>query len=167
MNCEKARKWINLERDGELAPHRAARLHEHLDTCSICRKTRDVWASVGVHLRERHVPAMQTPEAAWTNVQRSIRKDREEREETEEVRVLGAPLRWVTAMLLIMILGSSLFLTFQKSPAGMARGDATGVEFIETGLPDATPMVYQDAESGWTVIWIVEANSKDGGHAGI
>jgi hypothetical protein len=33
-------------------------------------------------------------------------------------------------------------------------------------LPGATPMVYEDAESGTTVIWIVEANGKERGRAG-
>jgi len=167
MNCEKAQKWISLGMDGELSPRRAARLHEHLEACSMCRRALHVWASVGVQMRERHVPVMRTPEAVWADVQRAIRHDREEREETKEAWVLGAPLRWAATTLLIMILGSGLFLTFQKSPAGMAQAGATGVEFVETGLPDAAPMVYEDAESGWTVIWIVEANGKEGGHAGI
>ena len=59
MNCEKAQKWISLDMDGELSPRRAARLHAHLDTCSICRRARNEWASVGVQMRERHVPVMQ------------------------------------------------------------------------------------------------------------
>jgi hypothetical protein len=112
------------------------------------------------------MPVMQTPEAAWANVRRAIRNDRDERKETEKAQVLGVPLRWATMTLLIMILGSGLFLTFQTGPAGKARGEGTQVEFVETGLPDATPMVYEDAKSGWTVIWIVETNGKDGGHAG-
>jgi predicted anti-sigma-YlaC factor YlaD len=165
MNCEKAQKWLSIEMDDKLLPRRAARLHAHLNACSICRRVRNEWESIGVQMRKRHAPVMQTPEAAWADVRRAIRHDREKREET--AWVFGAPLRWTTTTLLIMILGSGLFLTFQQSPVGMARAGATQVEFVETGLPDATPMVYEDAKSGWTVIWILEANDKEKGHAGI
>jgi predicted anti-sigma-YlaC factor YlaD len=163
MNCEKAQKWISLDRDGELSPRRMDRLHAHLDTCSMCRKVRNEWESVGVQMRKRHVPVMQSPEAMWVDVRRAIRQDQEEREETERAWVLGAPWRWAAMTLLVMILSCGLFIHFQKRTM---RGGATQVEFVETGLPDATPMVYEDAESGWTVIWIVEANGKEGGHAG-
>jgi len=166
MNCEKAQKWISLEMDGELSPRRAAWLHAHLDACSSCQRSRDKWESIGVQMRKRLVPVMQTPEAEWADVRRAIRNDQEEREEAEEAWVLSAPLRWATATLLIMILGYGLFGAFRKSPAGIARAGATQVEFVETGLPDSTPMVYTDAESGWTVIWVVEANGKEGGNAG-
>ena len=166
MNCEKAQKWISLEMDGELSPRRAVRLQAHLGICPGCQKTRDEWVSVGVRMRERNVPILKSPEAAWADVRRAIRSDQEERYETEEAWAGGAPLRWAAAALLVMILGSGLFLTLQKGTVGMARAGATEVEFVETGLPDATPMVYEDAESGWTVIWVVEANGKKGKHAG-
>jgi predicted anti-sigma-YlaC factor YlaD len=166
MNCEKARKWISLEMDGELAPRRVARLQAHLEACAGCRKTRDEWASVGVRMRERQIPVLKSPEAAWADVRRAIRSDQDERYEEEESWVVGAPLRWAAAALLVMIIGSGLFLSLQKGAVGMARAGGTEVEFVETGLPDATPMVYEDSESGWTVIWVVEANGKKGKHAG-
>jgi anti-sigma factor RsiW len=166
MNCEKAKKWISLEMDGELSPSRSARLQSHIETCSACRKTRDEWASVGVRMRERHIPVLKSPEAAWADVRRAIRAEQEERIETEEAWVIGAPLRWAAAALLIMIVGSGIFLNLHKGVVEMARANTTHVEFVETGLPDATPMVYEDAESGWTVIWVVEANGKKGKHAG-
>lgn len=166
MNCEKAQKWISLEMDGELSPRRAARLHAHLEMCPACLKIRDEWASVGVRMRERQIPVSQSPEAAWADVRRAIRKDEEERFEAEESWVIGATLRWAAAALLVMILGSGVFLTLQKDTVGMVSTGGTDVEFVETGLPDATPMVYEDSESGWTVIWVVEANGKKGKHAG-
>ena len=166
MNCEKAQKWISLEMDGELAPLRSIRLQAHLETCPNCLKIRDEWASVGIRMRGRQISVLKSPEAAWADVRRAIRNDQEERYETEEAWFIGAPLRWAAAALLVMILGSGLFLNFQKGAVGMARAGATEVEFVETGLPDATPMVYEDAESGWTVIWVVEANGKKCNHAG-
>ena len=166
MNCEKAVKWISLEMDGELSPGRAARLRTHLDACPACFKVREAWASVGARLRERQVPQPKSPEAAWADVRRAIRNDQKEATEAEEIWIVGAPLRWAAAALLLMIVGAGLALTLQKGVGGMARAGGTEVEFVETGLPDATPMVYEDAESGCTVIWVVEANGKKGKHAG-
>ena len=148
--------------DGELSPRRAARLQAHLDVCPGCLKIRDQWVSVGVRLRERKIPAPKAPEAAWADVRRAIRAGQADRHEAEETWAIGAPLRWAAAALLVMILGSGVFLTRQKGAVGVARAGATEVEFVETGLPDAMPMVYEDSESGCTVIWVVEANGKKG-----
>ena len=166
MNCEKVKKWISLEMDGELSPRRVARLQAHLDRCPACCKARESWASIGAQIQKRSVPGLKSPEAAWVDVRRAIRLDVRERQAKENVWMSSAPLRWAVSALLVMILGSGLFLTLRKSPVRLARAAATDVEFVETGLPDATPMVYEDSESGWTVIWVVEANGKKGNHAG-
>jgi len=166
MNCEKAHKWISMELDGELSPHRSARLQAHLDKCPACFKAREAWLSVGNRMRERQVPVLKSPEAAWADVRRAIRSSEEERIEVEETWAIGAPLRWAAAALLVMMVGAGLFAGMRKGPGGLVRGGGTVVEFVETGLPDAMPMVYEDSESGWTVIWVVEANGKKGKHAG-
>lgn len=166
MNCQKARKWISLDLDGELSARRAARLQAHLDRCPDCFKVREDWVAVGARMRGRRIPVAKSPEAAWADVRRAIRSDQEERFEAEETWIIGAPLRWAAAVLLIMIMGSGVFLSLQKGGVGVARAGGTQVEFVETGLPDAMPMVYEDSESGWTVIWVVEANGKKGKHAG-
>ena len=30
------------------------------------------------------------------------------------------------------------------------------VEFVDTDIPDASPVVYTDEQSGWTVVWVTE-----------
>lgn len=166
MNCQKARKWISLDLDGELSARRAARLHEHLDKCPACFKAREDWVAVGARLRGRPVPGLKSADAAWADVRRAIRQEQEERYEAEESWVAGATLRWAAAALVVMVLGAGLFLGGRKGGLGEVRAGGTQVEFVETGLPDAMPMVYEDSESGWTVIWVVEANGKKGKHAG-
>ena len=37
---------------------------------------------------------------------------------------------------------------------------------VETSLPGAMMMVYEDKKSGMTMIWVVEANGEERGHAG-
>lgn len=162
MNCEKAQEWISLEMDGELSPRRAARLRAHLDKCPACFKAREAWGAIGEQVRARQVPAPKSAEAAWADVRRAIRSEQAERVEEEQTWAVGTPLRWAAAALLVMIVGAGLFVKLQKGPGGLVRGGGTVVEFVETGLPDATPMVYEDSESGCTVIWVVEANGKKG-----
>jgi len=36
------------------------------------------------------------------------------------------------------------------------------VEFVDTDLPDASPVVYTDSESGWTIVWIDQVSSDAG-----
>ncbi|MFH0981190.1 MAG: anti-sigma factor [Planctomycetota bacterium] len=166
MNCGKAQRWISLEMDGELSPRRLSALRAHLEGCPSCRQVREDWVQVGAELRDRKPPAGQAPEAAWADVRRAIRNQAPAAEPAAEW-VFGAPLRWaaVAAALLVMAGGAVLFM--KKAPMReAAREPATQVEMVETGLPDAAPMVYEDAESGLTVIWVVEANRKEGGHVG-
>jgi hypothetical protein len=30
------------------------------------------------------------------------------------------------------------------------------VEFVDTDIPDVSPVVYTDEISGWTVVWVAE-----------
>lgn len=30
------------------------------------------------------------------------------------------------------------------------------IEFVDTDIPDASPVVYTDEQSGWTVVWVTE-----------
>jgi len=43
----------------------------------------------------------------------------------------------------------------------LAHAPASAVEWVETGLPKASTMVYEDQESGMVVIWVVEQNGGE------
>lgn len=167
MNCRKARAWISRELDGELAPRRQAVLRAHLDSCPGCRAVRDEWARIGAELRDRTVPQAQAPEAAWADVRRAIRLQGERKQPVEWGWIFGVPVRAAAVIVLVVALGAGVFLAIQKpSVSAVARPARTEVETVETGLPGATPMVYEDAGTGLTVIWVVEQNGRGGGHAG-
>ena len=167
MNCQSARKWISQELDAELAPRRRALLRAHLDSCPACRAVRDEWARIGVQLRDRRAARAQTPEAAWADVRRAIRLQRKKEQPAEWSWIFGVPVRAAAVLVLVVVLGAGLFLAVRKpSVSAAARPARTEVETVETGLPGATPMVYEDAGTGLTVIWVVEANGNGGGHAG-
>lgn len=166
MNCTKARKWISLDLDGELAPGRRDALQAHLDACPVCREVREQWARIGADLRARPVPQAQAPEAAWADVRRAIRLAGAREERPEPAWVFGVPVRVAAVIVLVLALGIGTWLMVGRPGAVSAARARTEVEWVETSLPGATPMVYEDAETGWTVIWVVEENGKEPRRAG-
>ena len=173
MNCNKFQQWLSLDMDGELSASHSTLLQEHLESCPACRRLKEEWGMLGQHLRESTVAPAQTPEAAWADVHRAIRLVGDAGRKAESLSVFGARLRWIGAGLTAV---AALFVAFilvrpmmeggVRPAAAVAQRASTEVEMVETGLPGATPMVYEDAESGLTVIWVVEANHKEPGHVG-
>ena len=69
----------------------------------------------------------------------------------------------------MLILAGVGVMTFKKEvvpEVAIVPPDGGRVEWVETGLPGASPMVYEDIESGLVIIWVVEANHKEPPHAG-
>lgn len=168
MNCRKARKWISLDMDGELSVGRKEQLYNHIRRCGSCNEVRDRWLSLGDHLRRRISAPTQTAEAAWADVRRTIRLSREDEAKTP-APWLGLSLRWAAAALSVLVVAVAVavglrFRAGEGSTPALARAPASTVEWVETGLPKASTMVYEDQESGLVVIWVQEQNG--GAHVG-
>jgi hypothetical protein len=94
----------------------------------------------------------------WANVRRAIRLQEQEPEH-------GLPwlfvrgVRWVgPALAAVAVLAVAIFgIRTMTTPAAAAR---TEVLRVETGLADASTMVYEDRESGWTVIWVMPSEEE-------
>ncbi|MBU1910746.1 MAG: zf-HC2 domain-containing protein [Verrucomicrobia bacterium] len=167
MNCRKARKWISLDMDGELSVGRKEHLYNHIRRCGSCNALRDRWLSLGDRLRSRVGTPVQTAEAAWADVCRTIRLEKRE-EAWLPGLLVGLSWRWAATVVSMLVLGAALGtgIWFRSGRAWpmIARAPASVVEWVETGLPKASTMVYEDQESGLVVIWVVEQNGET--HAG-
>jgi len=123
------------------------------------------WRSYGVGLRSRVVPAGDSTEQVWAKVKEQI--DRGRSPATEPLAFPVSPgLRWAALLLLVIAgIGSLYWMQSRENGGTMVAEEPSGtiVEWVETDLPGATPMVYEDAETGLTVIWVVEG---DDDHAG-
>lgn len=68
--------------------------------------------------------------------------------------------RMILATAAIMVLGMAVWWPLrQASIRQSVESDqlfVERVEFVETDLEGATPIVYLDQPSGWTVVWVVE-----------
>jgi hypothetical protein len=109
----------------------------------------------------------QRVEAAWQDVQRAIRLQ----EKAPIPAGYGGSWRWAS-LTIALIVAAFIGWRWPAAPAppgGMpiAAADRTIVEWVETDLPDAMSMVYEDEETGLTVIWLlVQENGEESGHAG-
>jgi predicted anti-sigma-YlaC factor YlaD len=168
MNCRKASRWISLELDGELDGSRLARLEEHLGQCPRCRATRAAWSSCSTLLAPRASKGTVSTESDWRAIQpRLTPGTRAGRADASPFH----PLAWspvsaaAAAVFLVAVLAGLVWWGMSPGP----RVDeeirfssmATEVEWIETDVPGALSMVYRDAETGLTVIWVDMPRQED------
>jgi predicted anti-sigma-YlaC factor YlaD len=167
MNCATSEQLLSRALDGELPANDRTALDAHLASCASCRALRDEWAGFTAMLQEPVAP-VQTPEALWADVQRAIRlrqgfggqvrlQGAQGRE--DEAPVFGWRLRWAGAILAVVMLGAygiglGVRRQTERVVAASAPEKAAEVEFVETDVPGASTMVYEDAETGWVVVWV-------------
>jgi len=166
MNHKKAERWMSRAMDGELSPRRAARLDAYLKAHPHVAEQRDAWKQSGDLLRAHcaETPA-QTPEAAWNDVRRAIRVASSD---VREKQALNGRMVWASSLAALLLLVAGTWFTLRyiadQGFEAVAEAHRTEVEFVETDLPDAMSMVYEDAETGLTVIWVLVTEEQ--GHAG-
>ncbi len=167
MNCHKAEELLSRALDGELPEDQRMALDAHTASCATCRALQEEWSQYANLLRDQKVEPVQTAEALWADVQRTIRLQGDGRAD-EGVPVFGWRVRWAGVMIVAVLLGvSAMGLLQLRQPAAesaQVMDRDVQVEFVETDVPGASPMVYQDDETGWTVIWV--AGMEGSGEAG-
>ena len=150
--------------DGELSLRRRAKLDAYLAQNPELQALRDDWASIGSRMQTEPVPRGRTPEATWANVQRSIRLGEDPGPAVPDwhfgsrLRVAGTTM---AALLAVLAVAWFTWLAPRDAPQ-VAEREPIEVEWVETDLPDAVSMVYQDQETGWTVIWVMAEEETNG-----
>lgn len=168
MNRKKAEQWLSQAMDGELSPRRTQQLEAWLkDHPEEGQAIQSAWKRVGEQLRAVQPLPRQTPEAAWSDVRRELRKIVADPEPSKMLWRLS----WAgAAVALVFLLVSGIWLRQGATPgvgSVIAHADRTEVEWVETDLPDAVSMVYEDEKTGLTVIWVwLSENGEDDGPAG-
>jgi anti-sigma factor RsiW len=98
-------------------------------------------------------------DAAWSAVEERL--DRPARIDSR--KVVSFP-RMVATVAAILVLGMALWMPM-RNMGGSTEGldglaDESVVQMVETDLENATPIVYLDQPSGWTVVWVMEEESE-------
>jgi anti-sigma factor RsiW len=106
----------------------------------------------GAHL------SMAENSAHWENLKKRLDSGKEE----SQAKILHFP-RYATAAAAILALGMGIWLPMRKmgDQSDLLGLDAS-VYMVETDLENATPIVYIDEPSGWTVVWVVEELPEQG-----
>ncbi len=171
MNRLKAEQWLSMALDGELSPRRRAKLDAYLAAHPELADLQKEWVAIGNQYREQPVVQAQTPEAAWQDVQRMIRLRKSTAASQPQWRPRYVRIQLAGVAVAALVIAFGFWRITQIPPdapfARIAEADRTEVEWVETDLPDAMSMVYEDADTGLTVIWVlVHDNGEDDEHAG-
>jgi ferric-dicitrate binding protein FerR (iron transport regulator) len=152
MDDEK-RSQLNAWFDGELNPAERQAIESLIATNPEARAYVEELKETRAALQGAHTASSQpTPE--WSQFQKRL-----EQAGRHPAKVLTFP-RAILTTAAIMVLGIAFWWPLRQ--AGVRENVTTGeglverVEFVETDLEGATPVVYLDEPSGWTVVWVVE-----------
>lgn len=143
--------------DGDLTPSERARFEQELAQSPDLTRLQMDYHKLGEFLRGQEVPIGQTPDAAWADIRRSIRLAKSD---SKARRVMpGSRLKWVVAMgsVCFVLLGGGIV----RNLISPTIEQVTEVEWVETEVPGAMTMVYQDDDTGLTVIWMMEEDDRD------
>jgi len=122
--------------------------------------------AIGEHLRMSPAVEGRTLDVAWTNVRRAMRVERG-RSSGGPV-TFGWPMKWATvaaSLLLLLGLGLSGLRWLNTGGVALAALDDSTVEWIYTDMEEGSPVVYEDPETGCTVIWMMDGTEGET-HAG-
>ena len=140
--------------DGELSPTERFDVEAIIDQDPMAREYVDQLKQTRIALQV-HQPRVDVSQAWEAHLDRL-----ESAKNTRSGKVFSFP-KMVTAFAAIMVLGMALWLPMRKmGDLSESGGLESVVQMVETDLVGATPIVYLDQPSGWTVVWVVEAEES-------
>lgn len=176
MKRKKLEQTVSRYIDGELSRGAADRVRESLQHDDELQAAEKEWDTIRTLLCSQPIPPIQTSEAAWADIQRELR--RAEGDGREGWPVFDSRFKWATGMMTTILLAGVVWFVSNweaRNPKVAALenqgdantvdaiGGAVEVEWVEAELPGSTSIVFQDEDTGVTVIWLVEANDQESG----
>ncbi len=158
MNCKQAQEWISRDIDGELHTADQEILTQHLIQCPDCRQIRDHWMKASQLLKQTAQVKIPDAEETWQEIRSQLNQPKI----ASQSNLLPFPsiIRWVSAAAAIIAISLGIRFLLQEPPLE-TYAFQNEVEFVETDIPDSSPAVYVDDESGWTIVWIFESQDLD------
>ena len=149
-----------LERylDGESAPGEAIAVEALLERDPAAKRCLEELNLLRQTLETAHQEP-QEPVPSWESV-----RDRETAAEEGKGVSIRSHWKLVSSMAAILVLGMLLWIPVRTKmvhdvePAALSLGET--VEMVETDLENATPIVYLDQPSGWTVVWVSQPDEN-------
>ncbi len=158
MHCKQAEQLLSQSLDRELESSRERELKGHLQSCPTCEDLRKNWKELGDVLRASPLPS--PPDVA--EVCSEIERDLPGSNPTSLRFRLKQELLLAGAAAALLIVSLFIYLGFSRQgDPSPVMVQAAEVEFLETGIPGATPVVFVDSVTGMTVLWVVEEDTSD------
>lgn len=142
--------------DGELSPQDAERLHTFLEGNP---DAIDWMESNQILSESAQSTAPVNPPSMWEEIRAAIKEETEIENTSPKLIRFPLLLPLLGAAAAVALVASLIWTNLPKSSSEMTERYAASqsvVEYIETDIPDASPVVYTDEISGWTVVWVAE-----------
>lgn len=154
MNCHDAETLLLAGRDRAPDATQQAALAAHVAGCAHCRQLQAGLDRTAAALaREAATVRVPDADAEWLRLRRRLR--------SQPAGIPLAPvLRFAAPLAAAAAIAVALLVVKPDHPAADAAARADYVEVADT---DSTPMVYLDKESGWLVVWAVDADATTKG----
>ena len=142
MTCSRSTEDIHALLDGTLGPIRAAELREHLDGCDACRALeRDLRR---IHDAAETLGDPEPPDHVWLQIAGRLRQEGRVHDLPVPVTTVHHQYVWLAiAAALVLAVGASLIVLLPQflqpsngSSSGMAQGNATGADAVQSGIED-------------------------------
>lgn len=159
MKCTEIEPLLLAERDGALSDGQRAALTRHIAICPACGQTQRELAQV-LDSWKADVAQVKVPDTdkAWASLRPRLRGEKSApRPKLARMIWLSAPLAAAATIAFTFFSGTQPNAISPANPA-VARA-----ELLDTGNANASTMVYVDKESGWLVVWAVDASSNANG----
>ena len=143
--------WI----DDALSSETMKALDAAVEADPALRARADALRAVGDVMRgEREAELPVSAERMAADVQRAIRL-------SEPARPVRVPLwGWAGVAACTCLVAVALVVpALRSAPVAVAEAE---IEYVDSELPGVSPMVYTDHESGWTVVWLDNAELEPG-----
>ncbi len=166
MNCQATEALLLREMDGVLTESEHVALTGHLASCLACRKFQatlpQVSTAVLLDAESIRIPEI---DQEWTAIHARLGSPSQPRSMPRKFRHTllwwSAPLAAAAALALIFT--ASRYEPIESTPTAQLAVVATQVNYVESGDPNASTMVYVDKESGWLVVWASTSDISDQG----
>jgi len=154
---------ISRSLDGRLSPAERAKAERLLAADPQAASAARAWQSIGDQLRmDAARVAPPDPVLAWDDIRRQIRNAQPETSPSFS----GLPFRWAAGLASVLLIGIASWLYFKAEVSPVAGSTASSeavsrVEWVVAEVPGATTMIYTDAETDMTIIWMDLAQNSD------
>lgn len=154
---DKILQSLSAELDGELSPEELRTLEQALGNQEELRRQAANWAETSRMLGDTADIPVPPAGEMLARVRAAV-----EAEAPRPTPILFFPMPWAVAAAAVVLLVLSAGLWFRAGddsrmygPGLAAWGESDPGMWVETHVPDSSAVVYEDEETGVTVIWMV------------